>query len=100
MRRDLVGVERDRAVGVGADLEAGALLALVHVGVHVADDRVLDQPVVFANRGTGPMSIIWWTIGVSGIEAPAMRAMRGLQAPQAITTQVRVDVAPRGPHAA
>ena len=43
------------------------------------------MPVVFANRGTGPMSIIWWTIGVSGIEAPAIRAMRGLQAPHAIT---------------
>ena len=42
-------------------------------------------PVVFANRGTGPMSIIWWTIGVSGMDAPAIRAMRGLQAPQAIT---------------
>jgi hypothetical protein len=41
--------------------------------------------VVLANRGAGPMSIIWWTIGVSGIEAPAIRAIRGLQAPQAIT---------------
>ena len=27
-------------------------------------------PLASANRGTGPMSIIWWTIGVSGIEAP------------------------------
>ena len=87
-RRDLVGVEHDRAVGVGADLEAGALLALVHVRVHVADDRVLDhRRSCPANRGTGPMSIIWWTIGVSGIEAPAIRAIRGLQAPQAITTR-------------
>ena len=42
-RRNLVGVQRDRAVRVGADLETGALLALVHVGVHVADDRVLDH---------------------------------------------------------
>src|SRR3984885_7333993 len=41
--------------------------------------------VVSANRGAGPMSIIWCTIGVSGIDAPAMRAMRGLQQPQAIT---------------
>ena len=39
-----------------------------------------------AKRGTGPMSIIWWTAGVSGIEAPAMRASRGLQTPQPITT--------------
>ena len=38
------------------------------------------------NRGTGPMSIIWWTAGVSGIEAPAIRAIRGLQTPQQITT--------------
>ena len=44
-RRDVVGVEHDRPVRVGADLEARALLALVHVGVHVADDRVLDQPL-------------------------------------------------------
>ena len=39
-----------------------------------------------AKRGTGPMSIIWCTAGVSGIAAPAMRASRGLQTPQAITT--------------
>ena len=42
--------------------------------------------VELANRGTGPMSIIWCTAGVSGIEAPAMRAIAGLQTPQAITT--------------
>ena len=39
-----------------------------------------------AKRGTGPMSIIWCTAGVSGMDAPAMRASRGLQTPQAITT--------------
>jgi hypothetical protein len=39
-----------------------------------------------AKRGTGPMSIIWCTAGVSGIDAPAMRARRGLQTPQQITT--------------
>ena len=49
-------------------------------------------PVVSANRGAGPMSIIWWTIGVSGIDAPAIRAISGLQTPHAITT-VGVDVA-------
>ena len=38
------------------------------------------------NRGTGPTSIIWCTAGVSGIDAPAMRAMRGLHTPQAMTT--------------
>ena len=32
------------------------------------------------------MSIIWWTAGVSGIEAPAIFAIRGLQMPQAMTT--------------
>ena len=32
------------------------------------------------------MSIIWWTAGVSGIDAPAIRAIRGLQMPQAMTT--------------
>jgi hypothetical protein len=32
------------------------------------------------------MSIIWWTAGVSGIEAPAMRASPGLHTPQATTT--------------
>ena len=39
-----------------------------------------------SKRGTGPTSIIWWTAGVSGIDAPAMRAMRGLHTPHAITT--------------
>ncbi|CAB4760560.1 unannotated protein [freshwater metagenome] len=42
VRGDLVDAVEDRAVGVGADLEAGAVLPLVHVRVHVADDRVLD----------------------------------------------------------
>ena len=37
-------------------------------------------------RGTGPTSIIWCTAGVSGMDAPAMRAMRGLHTPHAITT--------------
>ena len=39
-----------------------------------------------SKRGTGPTSIIWCTAGVSGIDAPAIRASRGLQTPQAITT--------------
>ena len=39
-----------------------------------------------AKCGTGPTSIIWCTAGVSGIEAPASLAMRGLHTPQAITT--------------
>ena len=32
------------------------------------------------------MSIIWWTAGVSGMHAPAIRASLGLQTPQAMTT--------------
>ena len=39
----------------------------------------LISPTVPANCGTGPTLIIWWTAGVSGIDAPAIRAMRGLQ---------------------
>ena len=42
--------------------------------------------VVSANQWVGPTSIIWCTAGVSGIEAPAMRASFGLQTPQAMTT--------------
>ena len=44
------------------------------------------SPTVSAKPGTGPTLIIWWTAGVSGIDAPAIRAMRGLQIPQATTT--------------
>ena len=43
VRRDLLGVVEDRAVGVRADLEPAPVLALVHVRVHVADDRELDH---------------------------------------------------------
>jgi hypothetical protein len=39
-----------------------------------------------AKCGTGPTSIIWWTAGVSGIDAPAICAIFGLQTPHAITT--------------
>ena len=41
---------------------------------------------VSANQCVGPMSIIWCTAGVSGIEAPAMRASFGLHTPHAMTT--------------
>ena len=93
-RRDVVGLHEDRPVGVRADLEVAAVLALVHVRVHVAHDRVRrSRPAVSANMRHRPDVIIWWTAGVSGIEAPAMRAMRGLQMPQAMTTDVRLDVA-------
>ena len=53
-----------------------------------------------ANSGTGPTLIIWWTAGVSGIDAPAIRAIRGLQTPQAMTTVSARDVALVGPDAA
>jgi hypothetical protein len=39
-----------------------------------------------SNRGTGPTSIIWCTIGVSGMCAPAIAARSGLHTPHAITT--------------
>ena len=42
--RDRLRVVQDGPVGVRADLESDAVLALVHEDVHVADDRVLDRP--------------------------------------------------------
>ena len=51
------------------------------------------SPVVCSKMGTGPMSIIWWTAGVSGIDAPAMAAIRGLHTPQAMT-MVSVRMSP------
>ena len=39
-----------------------------------------------ASCGIGPTEIIWCTAGVSGIDAPAIRASFGLHTPQAITT--------------
>ena len=53
-RGDVLGLVQDRAVGVGADLHVGAVLALVAEGVHVADDREGD--LALASRpaaGTG-----------------------------------------------
>ena len=41
-RGDVVGFHEDRPMRVRADLEVAAVLALVHVGVHVADDRERD----------------------------------------------------------
>jgi len=41
-RRDVVGVDQDRAVRVRPDLQVGAALALVHQRVHVPDDRERD----------------------------------------------------------
>ena len=43
-----------------------------------------------SKRGTGPMSIIWWTAGVSGMLAPAIR--RELRAPDAAGDDDRLDV--------
>ncbi len=40
------------------------------------------SPVVPSNSAMGPTLIIWCTIGVSGIRAPAIRAIRGLHTPQ------------------
>ncbi len=44
------------------------------------------SPAVSANSGIGPTLIIWCTIGVSGIRAPAIAATRGLHTPQQIAT--------------
>ena len=99
-RRDLVGVVQDRAVRVRADLEPRPVLALVHVRVHVADDREVDRRrFASSNRGTGPMSIIWCTAGVSGIDAPAIRASRGLQHAAADHDVLGLDVAAGRAHA-
>ena len=46
----------------------------------------LISPTVSSKSGTGPTLIIWWTAGVSGMAAPAIAPMRGLQTPQAMTT--------------
>ena len=45
--RYVVGTVEDRPVGIGPDLHRPGCLALVHVGVHVADDREAD----FRTRG-------------------------------------------------
>ena len=44
------------------------------------------SPDVCSKSGIGPTLIIWWTAGVSGIDAPAIRATRGLQTPHAMKT--------------
>ena len=44
------------------------------------------SPGVSSKSGIGPTLIIWWTAGVSGIAAPAIRAIRGLQTPQQTKT--------------
>jgi hypothetical protein len=51
--------------------------------------RTIGYSIAFdvpAKRGTGPTSIIWCTIGVSGMCAPAIRASSVLHTPHAITT--------------
>ena len=99
-RRDVVGVHEDRSVGVRADLQVASVLALVHVGVHVPDDRERDLADGLGQLGTGPTLIIWWTAGVSGIDAPAIFAIRGLQTPQHDHDRVCLDRPRVGPDAA
>ena len=57
------------------------------------------SPTVSASIGTGPTLIIWWTAGVSGIAAPAIAAIRGLQTPAGDDHDVRLEVALVGPDA-
>ena len=49
------------------------------------------SPGVSSNSGIGPTLIIWCTAGVSGIAAPAISAIRGLQTPQQIEDVLRLD---------
>ena len=56
--------------------------------------------VELANRGTGPMSIIWWTAGVSGIDEPAMSRDRGAPDAAGDDHDLGLDVAAGGAHAA
>ena len=59
--------------------------------------RTIGNSIAFveaSKRGTGPTSIIWCTAGVSGMCEPAMRAMRGLHTPHAITS-VSASMSPR-----
>ena len=51
-------------------------------------------PFVSLKCGTGPTSIIWCTAGVSGMLAPAIRAIFGDQTPQQTTT-ISVAMSPR-----
>ena len=46
-----------------------------------------------ANSAIGPTLIIWCTVGVSASLAPAIRAIRGDQTPQQITT-LSVSISP------
>ena len=57
------------------------------------------SPGVSSKSGIGPTLIIWWTAGVSGIAAPAIFAIRGLQTPQQTKTYSRLDRALVGVHA-
>ncbi len=51
------------------------------------------SPRVSSKSGIGPTVMNWCTAGVSGIDAPAMRAMRGLQTPHATNT-VSASISP------
>ena len=53
----------------------------------VVEGRALPGPslIQICRRSIGPKAAIWCTAGVSGIEAPAIAAIRGLQTPQATT---------------
>ncbi len=51
------------------------------------------SPRVSSKSGIGPTVMNWCTAGVSGIDAPAMRAIRGLHTPQATKT-VSASISP------
>ena len=53
VRRQFVWAVKDCTVCVGTDLKAGAVLTLVHEGVHVTDDWPLDIALAVSEEGHG-----------------------------------------------
>ena len=84
--QDVVGVDRHRAVAVVADAEPVEALAVVEVGVLVAQDRA-DRLLGLARPAPGPgRSRQLVGSGVSGRFMPTMRAIFGPQMPAQHTT--------------
>ena len=81
-RGDLLGVVQDRPVRVGARPRARSPSWRSYMFVSMS--RTIGNSIALfesAKCGTGPTSIIWWTAGVSGIDAPA--SLRDARAPDA-----------------
>src|ERR1039458_9405541 len=91
--RDVVGTDDDRPVRVRADLHVAAVLALVHVGVHVPDDRVADLPHGAFEQRDGPDAD--HLVHDRGERDPGARHPRDARAPYAAADRARagLDVA-------